>query len=61
MRSMRHFVNHPDKAFEFYLARRLGRTVEELRQTMPAAEFEEWHAFHRYERWLREHQQKAGG
>lgn len=31
-------------------------TVEELRDRMSAREFQEWHSFARFERWIKEHQ-----
>jgi hypothetical protein len=40
--------------FEFRLARDLGRTVAEVRQ-MSNLEFNDWHAFYRYEAHHAEH------
>lgn len=40
------FEENPDLEFEFYLADRMGCTVGELRERMPAAEYVGWCVFH---------------
>ncbi len=39
-------LDEPDRAYEHYLAEKLGRTVAELRATMEQAEYVSWTRFH---------------
>lgn len=40
------FEASPELEFEFFLADRLGRTVEELRESMTQDEFVRWMVYH---------------
>ncbi len=40
-------MERTDLEFEFFLAQKLGRTVQELRQSLTAHEYMQWGVFYR--------------
>ena len=50
-----------NKAFDFHLARTLGRTIAELHASLTPLEYREWATFYRYEAWIRNHQREVAG
>ncbi|MFI1195515.1 hypothetical protein ACH4T9_19970 [Micromonospora sp. NPDC020750] len=56
----RAFDAEPELEFEFFLADRLGRTVEELRESMTQDEFVRWSVFHGRKAQRAELARKAG-
>lgn len=51
------FESSPDLEFEFYIADRLGCTLGELRERMPAGEYVQWWIFH--SRWAQRKELEA--
>lgn len=55
------FEESPELEFEFFLADRLGRTVDELRQSISQDEFVRWMVYHGRKAQQRELAMMRGG